>query len=181
MKEGSSTEKDGRRNPASQPSATTRSRSRIDEIGLTNRQVWAATLGELARRGEVGRAELESWLRPAALIGRDGPTLIIGAPNAVTRDRIATRLLPAVRDALAATIGAPVGVAVEVMAVMGDAAAIGPSMHASDSVTPSPIPITRRLTSTRAGSLPASGRPRVATGHWRPRGTTRRSLRRWRR
>jgi hypothetical protein len=87
----------------------------IEEIGLSNRQVWAATLGELARRSEVGRAELESWLRPAALIGRDGPTLIVGAPNAVTRDRIATRLLPAVRDALAATIGAPVAVAVEVM------------------------------------------------------------------
>ena len=87
----------------------------IAEIGLTNRQVWAAALGELARRGDVGRPELESWLRPAALIGRDGPTLILGAPNAVTRDRIATRLLPAVRDALAATIGSPVGVVVEVI------------------------------------------------------------------
>jgi hypothetical protein len=84
----------------------------IDEIGLSNRQVWAATLGELARRGDVGPAELEGWLRPAALIGCDGPTLIIGAPNAVTRDRIATRLLPAVRAALGATIGAPVGVEV---------------------------------------------------------------------
>ena len=87
----------------------------IDEVGLSNRQVWAATLGEMARRGDVGRAELESWLRPAALIGRDGPTLIIGAPNAVTRDRIATRLLPAVRDALGVTIGARVGVSVVVI------------------------------------------------------------------
>jgi len=89
----------------------------IPEIGLTNRQVWAATLGELARRGEVGRTELESWLRPAALIGRDGATLIIGAPNAVTRERIATRLLPAVRDALGVAIGAPVGVSVIVAGV----------------------------------------------------------------
>jgi len=86
----------------------------IDEVGLSNRQVWAATLSEMARRGDVGRTELESWLRPAALIGRDGPTLIIGAPNAVTRDRIATRLLPVVRDALGATIGAPVEVSVVV-------------------------------------------------------------------
>ena len=86
----------------------------IEEIGLSNRQVWAATLGELARRGDVGPAELEGWLRPAALIGREGPTLIIGAPNAVTRERIATRLLPAVRDALGATIGVPVGVSVVV-------------------------------------------------------------------
>lgn len=87
------------------------------EVGLTNRQVWAATLGELARRGEVGRTELESWLRPAALIGRDGTTLVIGAPNAVSRERIATRLLPALREALTATIGAPVEVSVVVAAL----------------------------------------------------------------
>jgi hypothetical protein len=93
------------------PNATTFT---IEEIGLTNRQVWAAALGELAHRGDVARTDLESWLRPAALIGRDGPTLILGAPNAVTRDRIATRLLPAVRDALGATIGAPVDVSVVV-------------------------------------------------------------------
>ena len=86
----------------------------IAEVGLTNRQVWAATLGELARRGDVGRADLESWLRPAGLIGRDGETLVIGAPNAVSRDRIATRFLPAVREAIVATIGSPVGVSVVV-------------------------------------------------------------------
>jgi hypothetical protein len=92
----------------------------IDEIGLSNRQVWAATLVELARREKVGRGDLESWLRPAALIGRDGPTLIIGAPNAVTRDRIATRFLPALRDALGATIGTPVEVVVVVAGPPGD-------------------------------------------------------------
>jgi chromosomal replication initiation ATPase DnaA len=92
----------------------------IDEIGLSSRQVWAATLVELARREQVGRGELESWLRPAALIGRDGPTLIIGAPNAVTRDRIATRFLPAVRDALGVTIGTPVEVVVVVAGPPGD-------------------------------------------------------------
>jgi hypothetical protein len=86
----------------------------IEEVGLSNRQVWAATLAELARRGDVGRAELETWLRPAALIGRDGDTLLVGAPNAVARDRIATRLMPALREALAATIGVTVGIRVVV-------------------------------------------------------------------
>ena len=85
----------------------------IEEVGLSNRQVWAATLAELARRGDVSRAELETWLRPAGLIGRDGATLLIGAPNAVARDRIVSRLLPAVREALAATLG--LSVAVEVL------------------------------------------------------------------
>jgi chromosomal replication initiation ATPase DnaA len=86
----------------------------IEEVGLSNRQVWAATLAEMGRRGEVGRADLETWLRPAALVGRDGDTLIVGAPNAVARDRIATRLLPALRQALAATIGVALDVAVVV-------------------------------------------------------------------
>jgi hypothetical protein len=106
------TVKDDTRKEGSQEKTTHESTITIEEIGLTNRQVWAAALGELARRGDVGRTDLESWLRPAALIGRDGPTLILGAPNAVTRDRIASRLLPAVRDALGATIGAPVDVSV---------------------------------------------------------------------
>jgi hypothetical protein len=86
----------------------------IEEVGLSNRQVWAATLGELVRRGDVGRSDVETWLRPAALIGRDGETLLIGAPNAVARDRIATRLMPALREALAATIGVTVGIQVVV-------------------------------------------------------------------
>ena len=30
----------------------------IEEVGLSNRQVWAATLAELARRGDVGRADV---------------------------------------------------------------------------------------------------------------------------
>jgi len=86
----------------------------IAEVGLSNRQVWAATLAELARRGDVGRAELETWLRPAGLIGREGLILLVGAPNAVARDRIASRLLPALREALAATIGVTVEIEVVV-------------------------------------------------------------------
>ena len=79
----------------------------IDEIGLSNRQVWAATLDELARRGQVSRAELETWLRPAEIVGQEGDRLIVGTPNAVARDRIERRLLPALREAMAATLGRP--------------------------------------------------------------------------
>jgi hypothetical protein len=85
----------------------------IEEAGLSNRQVWAAALAELIRRGDVSRADVETWLRPAGLIGRDGAILLIGTPNAVARDRIVSRLLPALRQALAATIG--LAVAVEVV------------------------------------------------------------------
>jgi hypothetical protein len=85
----------------------------IEEVGLSNRQVWAATLAELVRRGDVSRADVETWLRPAGLIGRNGGILLVGAPNAVARDRIVSRLLPALREALAATIG--LALAVEVV------------------------------------------------------------------
>jgi hypothetical protein len=88
----------------------------IEEAGLSNRQVWAGTLAELVRRGDVSRADVETWLRPAGLIGRDGATLLVGTPNAVARDRIVSRLLPALREALAATIGLAVAVEVVVEA-----------------------------------------------------------------
>ncbi len=86
----------------------------IEEVGLSNRQVWAATLVELARRGHVSPADLQTWLRPAGLVGRDGDTLLVGAPNGVARERIVSRLLPALREAIATTIGVTVGIEVVV-------------------------------------------------------------------
>jgi hypothetical protein len=94
----------------------------IEEVGLSNRQVWAAALAEIERRGEVGRADLETWLRPAGLSGRDGATLLVGAPNAVARDRIAARLLPVLAAALAATIGVDLPVAVVIDDEVGEPA-----------------------------------------------------------
>jgi GntR family transcriptional regulator len=93
----------------------------IAEIGLSNRQVWAAILAELATGNSISRAEIETWLRPAALIGREGETLIIGAPNNVARDRITRRLLPALRDAIAATVGAPLDLRVVTAPAPGEA------------------------------------------------------------
>jgi chromosomal replication initiation ATPase DnaA len=98
----------------------------IAEVGLTNRQVWAATLTELARRGAVSTTDLEAWLRPAALSGREGETLLIGAPNGVARDRIAARLLPAVRAALAQVLGTSLPVTV---IVAGQQAGADPLPH----------------------------------------------------
>ncbi len=86
----------------------------IAEIGLSNGQVWAATLAELARGGAVSATDLEAWLRPAALIGRDGEALLLGAPSKTARDRIAARLLPAVRAALAQVVGTSLPVTVVV-------------------------------------------------------------------
>jgi hypothetical protein len=84
----------------------------IEEVGLTNRQVWAMILAEAARQGQMGAGDLETWLRPAALVGRDGDLLIVAAPTAVGRERLATRLLGALQAAVAAAIGVPLAVRV---------------------------------------------------------------------
>jgi hypothetical protein len=86
----------------------------IEEIGLSSRQVWAAVLAEVARQGQISPADLETWLRPAALIGREGDTLLIGEPNAVARERLATRLLTPLLAAITATVGLPLAVEVVV-------------------------------------------------------------------
>jgi hypothetical protein len=91
----------------------------IAEIGLSSGQVWAAALGELARGGAVSPTDLEAWLRPAALVGREGDALLLGTPNTVARDRIAARLLPAVRAALAQIVGTPLPVRVVVAGQQG--------------------------------------------------------------
>jgi hypothetical protein len=113
----------------------------IAEIGLTNSQVWAAALAELARGGAVSAIDLEAWLRPAALSGRDGETLLLGAPNRVARDRIAARLLPAVRAALAQVLGTSLPVAVVVMGHPEGADALPPRPTAgweSGRIAPTP-------------------------------------------
>jgi hypothetical protein len=86
----------------------------VEEVGLSNAQVWAAALAEIERRGEVARTELEVWLRPAALVGRDGKALVIGVSTAVAQDRVGRRLLPAVRAALAHVVGVSLPVSVVV-------------------------------------------------------------------
>jgi hypothetical protein len=86
----------------------------VEEVGLSNRQVWAAVLTEVARQGQVSPGELETWLRPAGLIGREGDALVVGAPNAVARERLATRLFAPLLAAVQATVGAPLVVRVVV-------------------------------------------------------------------
>ncbi|MFN8589898.1 MAG: hypothetical protein U0031_00460 [Thermomicrobiales bacterium] len=84
----------------------------IQEVGLSNRQVWAAVLAEVARQGQVTPGDLETWFRPASLVGREGDTLLVGAPNEVARERLGTRLDGPLGDALRAVIGASLPVRV---------------------------------------------------------------------
>lgn len=78
----------------------------VAECGLPSNQLWAAVLEEVALRGEVGRAAMDAWLRTTTLLGRgEGRSLIVGVPHAVAQQRIASRFLPALMNAVAAVTG----------------------------------------------------------------------------
>ena len=66
-------------------------------------------------RGDVSRANVDTWLRATALIGRgtDGG-LIVGATSAMAQRRIAGRFLPPLRAAATAVLGSRVSVEVVV-------------------------------------------------------------------
>ncbi len=88
----------------------------VSECGLPSNQVWAAVLEEAALRGEVGRTTIDAWLRTTTLLGRgEGRSLIVGVPHPVAQQRITSRFLPALVNAVAAVTGErlPVEIVVE--------------------------------------------------------------------
>jgi hypothetical protein len=92
----------------------------VAECGLPSGEVWAAVLAELAAGGEVSRANFDAWLRATSLVGRagdaaPGTALVVGVPHALAQRRVATRFLPALRAAVAAVVGTPLGVEVVVV------------------------------------------------------------------
>ena len=85
----------------------------VPECGLNSDQVWATVIAEVVARGDVSRANVDTWLRATALIGRgaDGG-LIVGASSAMAQRRIAGRFLPPLRAAATAVLGVRVSVEV---------------------------------------------------------------------
>jgi hypothetical protein len=78
----------------------------VRECGLPSGQVWAAVLDDLQSRSEIGRANFESWLRIASLLGRgEGGALIVGVPHELARKRIAARFIPAIEAAVLDIVG----------------------------------------------------------------------------
>jgi len=75
--------------------------------GLSNQQVWSTALVALSSR--LTAATLETWLRPASIIGvePDG-TLILGAPNAFAQRRLSSRLQEDIVRVLSDLLGRPV-------------------------------------------------------------------------
>ncbi|MDQ3044190.1 MAG: hypothetical protein M3R06_03425, partial [Chloroflexota bacterium] len=79
----------------------------VVECGLPSGQVWSAVLAEVVARGEISRANIDTWLRGTHLLARtETGALVIGAPQALAQHRILSRFLAPLRAAVAATIGA---------------------------------------------------------------------------
>jgi hypothetical protein len=83
--------------------------------GMTSEQVWAAALDELAASGEIPAANLAAWIRPTRLIAeRPGGVLVIGAPHAPARRRIASHFVLPIEAALSRVLGQDVRIEVVV-------------------------------------------------------------------
>jgi hypothetical protein len=80
--------------------------------GLTNHQIWSSVLETLSMR--LTAATLETWVRPASIIGMEDDTLILGTPNAFAQRRLSTRLQSEIVSALGELLDGPVEVRVVV-------------------------------------------------------------------
>jgi len=76
----------------------------VERGGMTNRQLWAMTLNDLRERGDVPLADIDAWLRDAALLAveddGDAVTLVLGLPHVLAVRRVEARF----RSVLAATL-----------------------------------------------------------------------------
>ncbi len=86
----------------------------VEGCGMTNRQVWSAVLGDLQFSGAIGRAEVSTWLRDAAVVGMsDEGGLVIGVPHELARRRATGRYLGLIRQSVARVTG--LSLAIEVV------------------------------------------------------------------
>jgi hypothetical protein len=78
----------------------------VEECGMTSRQIWSAVLGELRMSEEIGRTDVDTWLRDSMVVGRGSAGgLVIGVPHELARRRAAGRNLAALRGAVKRVTG----------------------------------------------------------------------------
>ena len=63
----------------------------IEACGMTNRQLWSAVLTDVQAGGQLGIADVSTWLRDAAVLGVEGNTLVLGVPHDLARRRVVDR------------------------------------------------------------------------------------------
>ncbi|HWV23882.1 MAG TPA: hypothetical protein VNZ58_06810 [Thermomicrobiales bacterium] len=97
-----------KRTPVAGPSSSPREipHFRIAECGMSGMQVWTSVVDDLRQSGAIPKAEVDTWLRDSALLGRDPETdaLIVGVPHALA-ERRAARFLAAIETATMQVVG----------------------------------------------------------------------------
>lgn len=87
----------------------------VERCGLTNRQLWSMALADLRERGAVPAADIDAWLRDAAILAVDGEatvdadagdtvSVLLGVPHVLAQRRVEARFRSAIAAALAALL-----------------------------------------------------------------------------
>lgn len=76
----------------------------VEEVGLSNTMVWSAVLEDIKRWGVVPAHTRETWLERAQLVGREGDTLLVGAPGEAGARQVG-RWQPEIRRAVQMLLG----------------------------------------------------------------------------
>jgi len=85
----------------------------IVSCGMSNRQVWSAVLADIEFSGAIGRADVSTWLRAAALLAVDDDGgLVLGVPHDLALRRASGRYLGAIRKAIERVTGVSLPVTV---------------------------------------------------------------------
>ncbi|MGN6486082.1 MAG: hypothetical protein ACTHMX_16960 [Thermomicrobiales bacterium] len=82
----------------------------VEQCGLTNRQLWSMALNDLREGGVIPAADIDAWLRDAALLamedGGDGAvTFLLGVPHVLAQRRVEARFRTAIAATLAMLLG----------------------------------------------------------------------------
>jgi chromosomal replication initiator protein len=87
---------------------------------MNGEQIWQAAQEEL--RFQLSKPSYETWLKNAALVGREKNAFKIGVPTKLAKDWLEDRYSAMIKETLSAIVSGDVSVAFEVVPGQGDAA-----------------------------------------------------------
>ncbi len=85
----------------------------IPSCGMSSRQVWSSVLADIEFSGAIGRADVSTWLRSAAILAVDDEGgVVLGVPHDLALRRASGRYLGAIQTAIARVTGESLAVTV---------------------------------------------------------------------
>jgi chromosomal replication initiator protein len=103
---------------------------------MNGEQIWQAAQEEL--RFQLSKPSYETWLKNAALVGREKNAFKIGVPTKLAKDWLEDRYSAMIKETLSAIVSGDVSVAFEVVPGQTDAAAGRTAVAVADEPPPEP-------------------------------------------